>query len=210
MNYQFKRAVENYLIDSAEISNWMFDGYQSNVLLGFKLIDQGIFEPVLLNLPDLQRQHLAQFPEENTYVPANLDPSGSWLATAQDQVWPQNQNQALDKSLIDQDPKETEQKEDLDHTSHPALEIWKHFEHLDDPRADANQRHKLVDIVTFAILAVICGADDWGQIEEFGISKHEWLSTFLELEFAIPSHDTFNRLFARLDPFDPSRIHFMG
>ena len=57
-----------------------------------------------------------------------------------------------------------------------------------------------MDIITIAILAVICDADNWVQIEEFGISKREWLSTFLELPNGIPSHDTFNRLFARLDP----------
>ena len=91
-------------------------------------------------------------------------------------------------------------EEQIRKESSPVIEILKHFEHLDDPRADANQKHKLADMISIAILAVICGADDWGQIEEFGKEKREWLSTFLELPFGIPSHDTFNRLFARLDP----------
>lgn len=207
MNYQFFRSVENYLINCPQIDTWMFDGYQASALLGFKLIDHTIFEPVLLNLPDLQKQHLAQFAPANPEVPENLYEKKLLLTTAQDAIWPQNH--LCTKSLIDPGPKETEQKEDPDQQSHPALEIWKHFDKIEDPRADANQRHKLVDIVTIAILAVICGADDWGQIEEFGISKHEWLSTFLELEFGIPSHDTFNRLFARLDP-DQFRAGFIS
>jgi hypothetical protein len=47
---------------------------------------------------------------------------------------------------------------------------------------------------------VICGADTWVDVEEFGKSKREWLETFLELPNGIPSHDTFGRVFARLKP----------
>ena len=198
MNYQFKQAVENYLINCPQIDTWMFDGYQASALLGFKLIDHEIFEPVLLNLPDLQKQHLAQFHPADPEVAENFDEKSLLPTTAQDEIGEQNQNQAL-----------TEQKEDVDYTPHPALVFWKHFDKIDDPRADANRRHKLMDIITITILAVICGADNWVQIEEFGTSKREWLSTFLELPFGIPSHDTFNRLFARLDP-DQFRAGFIS
>jgi len=50
--------------------------------------------------------------------------------------------------------------------------------------------HLLTDIITIAILAVIAGASGWEDIEEYGISKQEWLKTFLELPFGIPSPDT--------------------
>ncbi len=61
-------------------------------------------------------------------------------------------------------------------------------------------RHKLIDILTIAICAVICGADSWVAIETYGCAKSEWLKTFLELPNGIPSHDTFARVFAQLNP----------
>jgi predicted transposase YbfD/YdcC len=60
--------------------------------------------------------------------------------------------------------------------------------------------HPLVEIVTIALCGVICGADDWVAIEAFGQEKEAWLRTFLALPGGIPSHDTFGRVFARLDP----------
>lgn len=74
-----------------------------------------------------------------------------------------------------------------------------YFADLEDPRAD-NARHNLFDILVIAILAVICGADSWVQIEIYGRAKEEWLRRFLELPHGIPTHYTFNRLFRRLDP----------
>ena len=50
------------------------------------------------------------------------------------------------------------------------------------------------------ICAVICGADSWVDVENYGLAKQEWLATFLELPHGIPSHDTIERLFARLRP----------
>lgn len=77
----------------------------------------------------------------------------------------------------------------------------KHFEDLEDPRRDDyNLQHNFMDIVVIAILATICGADSWTEIEQFGIAKYEWLKTFLPLPNGIPSHDTFGRVFAALDP----------
>jgi len=73
------------------------------------------------------------------------------------------------------------------------------FGDLPDPRAH-NVIHKLHDILVIAICAVICGADGWAEVEEFGRSKQNWFKTFLDLPCGIPSHDTFGRVFAKLDP----------
>lgn len=75
----------------------------------------------------------------------------------------------------------------------------KHFTTLADPRKNnRNKLHKLGDILVLTILAIICGADSWVEIEEFGKEKIEWLKKFLELSHGIPSHDTIGDLFARL------------
>jgi predicted transposase YbfD/YdcC len=75
----------------------------------------------------------------------------------------------------------------------------RYFQDLADPRK-TNSLHKLSDMLVIAVLAVICGADGWVQVEMFGKAKRDWLATFLELPNGIPSHDTFGRVFARLDP----------
>jgi predicted transposase YbfD/YdcC len=80
-----------------------------------------------------------------------------------------------------------------------SVGIEEHFGDLTDPRIDRTKLHKLLDILVIAICAVICGADSWEDVEDFGHAKIEWLSTFLEIANGIPSHDTFNRVFARLD-----------
>ncbi len=74
------------------------------------------------------------------------------------------------------------------------------FEELEDPRMDRAKRHSLYDILVITICGVICGADNWTEIELFGQSKRKWLRTFLALPNGIPSHDTFGRVFARLAP----------
>ena len=78
--------------------------------------------------------------------------------------------------------------------------IEQHFGNLADPRIDRTKLHKLLDILVIAICAVIAGADNWEDVEEFGKARLEWFRTFLELPNGIPSHDTFTRVFARLDP----------
>ncbi|MGH2585217.1 MAG: ISAs1 family transposase [Dehalococcoidia bacterium] len=82
----------------------------------------------------------------------------------------------------------------------PRLSIRDHFASLPDPRIERTKRHRLLDIVTIALCAVICGADSWVDVELFGHAKAAWLRTFLALPNGIPSHDTFGRVFARLDP----------
>ncbi len=74
------------------------------------------------------------------------------------------------------------------------------LESLVDPRVDRNRRHKLVDILVIALCGFLGGCEGWVDVEMFGISKQEWFEKFLELPNGIPSHDTFGRVFALLDP----------
>jgi len=86
----------------------------------------------------------------------------------------------------------------MEHQVSAAIEH--HFGDLEDPRIDRTKLHKLLDILVIAICAAICGADNWEDVAAFGEAKLAWFRTFLELPSGIPSHDTFNRVFARLDP----------
>jgi predicted transposase YbfD/YdcC len=82
----------------------------------------------------------------------------------------------------------------------PKITIADHFGEMEDPRVEWSIQHKLIDIITIAICAVICGADTWVDIETYGLAKEEWFKQFLELANGIPSHDTFARVFARINP----------
>jgi predicted transposase YbfD/YdcC len=82
----------------------------------------------------------------------------------------------------------------------PRLAIKKHFRKLKDPRINRHKRHLLLDIVVLAICGVIAGCNDWQQIETFGDKREQWLKQFLSLPNGIPSHDTIERLFDRLNP----------
>jgi predicted transposase YbfD/YdcC len=75
-----------------------------------------------------------------------------------------------------------------------------HFAHVPDPRLDRTKDHQLLDILVIAICAILCGANDWVGVATFGTGRLAWFRTFLELANGIPSHDTFGRVFARLDP----------
>ena len=75
----------------------------------------------------------------------------------------------------------------------------RHFQDMPDPRAK-NVIHKLHDILVIAVCAVICGADGWAEVEVFARAKLGWFKTFLDLPGGVPSHDTFGRVFSRLDP----------
>jgi len=82
---------------------------------------------------------------------------------------------------------------------HPVEKLKKHFSNIEDPRSN-NASHHLIDIITIAICALISGADGWVEIEEYGNAKYEWFKQFLNLPNGIPSHDTFGRVFALIDP----------
>lgn len=80
-----------------------------------------------------------------------------------------------------------------------AASLAAHFVPLSDPRHEQGKEHRLLDILLIAVCAVICGADSWVEIAQFGKAKQEWLAGFLALPNGIPSHDTFGRVFAALD-----------
>jgi predicted transposase YbfD/YdcC len=74
------------------------------------------------------------------------------------------------------------------------------FQDLPDPRSPHGRRYSLSAMITIAICAAICGAEDWVAVAAFGEAKEDWFSSFLDLPHGTPSHDTFDRVFARLDP----------
>ena len=82
---------------------------------------------------------------------------------------------------------------------HSKVFATKHLDCIKDPRRH-NIRHQLSDILMIALCAIISGADSWIHVAEYGRSKESWFKEFLFLDNGIPSHDTFGRLFSRLDP----------
>jgi predicted transposase YbfD/YdcC len=81
-----------------------------------------------------------------------------------------------------------------------VLDVRGIFAAVEDPRVERTKRHKLIDILVIALCGVICGAEGWVEIEEFGKAREAWFKTFLEVPNGIPSHDTFGRVFALIDP----------
>ncbi len=85
-------------------------------------------------------------------------------------------------------------------SQNPTVSILDHFAEVDDPRVEYLVDHQLIEIIAIPLCAVIAGADNWTEVAEFGQEKQDWFEQFLELEHGIPSHDTFGRVFAQLDP----------
>lgn len=81
-----------------------------------------------------------------------------------------------------------------------TTKFQEYFTQIKDPRVERTRWHSLTDIITIAILAVIAGAQGWEDIEEYGLNKQEWLETFLELPFGVPSPDTFRRVVEKINP----------
>jgi hypothetical protein len=80
------------------------------------------------------------------------------------------------------------------------VSIVSHFKDLQDPRIERAKKHRLIDIIVIALGSIMVGGDGFQDMEPFGKSKREWLEQFLDLPHGIPSHDTFGRVFAHLDP----------
>ncbi len=78
--------------------------------------------------------------------------------------------------------------------------LSEHFASLEDPRVERTKLHPLQSIVMIALCGVIAGAESWNDIEEFGVTLEDFFADFLDLPNGIPSHDTFNRVFASIDP----------
>jgi predicted transposase YbfD/YdcC len=81
-----------------------------------------------------------------------------------------------------------------------TLSVARFFTRLRDPRRRHRRRHLLLDIVVLTLCAVLAGANDWQQVVTFATKRRAWLATFLTLSNGIPSHDTLERVFDRLDP----------
>jgi predicted transposase YbfD/YdcC len=78
---------------------------------------------------------------------------------------------------------------------------FKHcFADLKDPRATLSRRHDLQEVLTIALCAVLCGGETAVDMAAFAEAKQEFLGRFLKLKNGLPSHDTFSRVFRRLDP----------
>jgi len=86
--------------------------------------------------------------------------------------------------------------------AHLHLSLIDELKTITDPRMDRTKDHDLIDILVIAICALLCAAESFNDMEDFGKAKQEWFKTFLKLRNGIPSHDTFNRVFAALDPKD--------
>jgi predicted transposase YbfD/YdcC len=84
----------------------------------------------------------------------------------------------------------------MDHL--PKMSLSRLFEDMDDPRVVGRCTYRLTEVVLIGICGVLCGAETWTEIEEFGESKQAWLRQFLSLDQGIPSHDTFRRVFSLL------------
>ena len=80
-----------------------------------------------------------------------------------------------------------------------ATSLMEHLRQVPDPRIERTRRHELMDLLVIALCAVIGGADNWVDVVQFGKAKKEWFATFLKLPNGIASHDTFGRVFQRID-----------
>ena len=78
--------------------------------------------------------------------------------------------------------------------------LIEHFSGITDPRVDRRKLHDLTELIVVAIVSIVGGADSFDDIELFAESHFDWFKKFIKLENGVPSHDTFERVFARIDP----------
>ena len=81
----------------------------------------------------------------------------------------------------------------------PAGIVYKHFEKVTDPRAYRGPTHDLQEMIFMALTATMCGANGWADIERFVDARYDWFEKYIAMEHGVPSHDTFGRIFAKLD-----------
>ena len=87
-----------------------------------------------------------------------------------------------------------------DETQLTKASLVAHFAQVSDPRINRRKDHDLTDVLVIALCTLLCGGEGFNDMEDFGKAKYDWFKTFLGLRNGIPSHDTFNRVFAALDP----------
>lgn len=85
-------------------------------------------------------------------------------------------------------------------TANRVASIKKYFARLKDPRVRKRTKHRLIDIMAIALCGVIANCDTWAEIVDFGNTHADWLKRFLKLPGGIPSQDTFERVFAKINP----------
>jgi len=90
-----------------------------------------------------------------------------------------------------------------------ATTLKHHLLQLPDPRLQRRRRHELMDVLMLAVTAMLCGAENFVHMAQFGKAKEAWLRTFLALPNGIPSHDTFRRVFLLLAP-EPFAVMFQS
>lgn len=92
-----------------------------------------------------------------------------------------------------------------------SLSLIEHFSDMPDARSTRARRHPLINVLFIALCGMLCGAEDFVAMEEFGKAKFDWLAQRLDLSAGIPSHDTFGRVFACLDPdaFTSNFLHWV-
>lgn len=95
-----------------------------------------------------------------------------------------------------QHPEDTAKQE----TKLAQTSLIAHFTPMRDPRINRRKDHDLIDVLVIAVCCLLCGGEGFNDMEDFGKAKYDWFKTFLRLRNGIPSHDTFNRVFAALDP----------
>ena len=81
----------------------------------------------------------------------------------------------------------------------PAGIVYKHFEKVTDPRAYRGPTHDLHEMIFMALTATMCGANGWADVERFVDARYDWFERYIPMENGVPSHDTFGRIFAKLD-----------
>ncbi len=80
--------------------------------------------------------------------------------------------------------------------------IYKHFENLTEPRKNRGRNFPLLEMVFVALCAAICDANNWVDVERFGLGKLDWFRKFFPFESGIPSQDTFTEVFARIETLE--------